>query len=65
VAEHLSEWHDFNAEDRRTYPEMRASPIQVRFADGTVREATGFDIIFRNEPKASVSAWRYIKTSGQ
>jgi hypothetical protein len=39
MAEHLSDWHDFNAEDRKTYPEMNTSPVQVRFADGTTEEA--------------------------
>jgi hypothetical protein len=63
MAEHLSDWHDFNAEDRKTYPEMNTSPVQVRFADGTVEEATGFDMIVRYKPKAFVIAWRYIKSA--
>jgi hypothetical protein len=65
MAEHLSDWHNFNAENLKTYPEMNSSPIQVRFANGTTEEATGFDIIVRYKPKASVIAWRYIKASGQ
>jgi hypothetical protein len=63
MAEHLSYWHDFNAEDRKTYPEMNTSPVQVRFADGTIEEATGFDIILNNKLKASIVAWRYIKSA--
>jgi hypothetical protein len=65
MAEHLSDWHDFNAEDRKTYPEMNASPVQVRFANGATEEATGFDMIVRNKSRASIVAWRYIKASGQ
>jgi hypothetical protein len=65
MTEHLSDWHDFNAEDRKTYPEMNTSPIQVRFANGTTEEATGFDIIVQNKLKGAVTAWRYIKASGQ
>jgi hypothetical protein len=46
MAEHLSYWHDFNAEDRKTYPEMNT-----------------FDIILNNKLKASIVAWRYIKSA--
>jgi hypothetical protein len=62
MAEHLSDWHDFNAEDRNTYPEMNTSPVQVRLSDGTTEEATGFDIIVQNKLKTSVIAWRHIKS---
>jgi hypothetical protein len=35
--EYLSNWHDFNAEDRSTYPKVDAA-VQVRYDSGSEAE---------------------------
>jgi hypothetical protein len=40
--EYLSNWHDFNAEDRSTYPKVDAA-VQVRYDSGSEAEGYGGD----------------------
>jgi hypothetical protein len=67
MADHLSTWHDFNAENRDTYPQVMDSPVQLRFVDGFSIDFESFRVflqskVFQNVP---VVAWRYIKAPGR
>jgi hypothetical protein len=60
--EHLSNWHDFNPDDRSTYPKV-ASAVQVKFADGQRVEALSFTVFMSANPlsRSQILGWRYIK----
>jgi hypothetical protein len=61
---HVSNWHDFNPEDRSTYPKVEAA-VQVRYGSGS--EAEGYrDDFFPHCNLLSGSTivnWRYIKAT--
>jgi hypothetical protein len=63
MAEHLSEWHDFRANDQATYPKVMDSPLQLRFVSGSIGDFDAFRSVLQSKAfhKVSVSAWRYIK----
>lgn len=63
---HLSDWHRFDARDRKTYPKVDA-PVQVRFDDGQMEEGHSpmFFPIGKLLPSSSINAWRYIKGVAQ
>jgi hypothetical protein len=58
---HLSDWHEFNPGDRRTYPKVEA-PVQVRFDDGRLDEGDSQTFFPRRGllPTSSIIGWRYI-----
>jgi hypothetical protein len=63
VIKHLSDWHEFDPNDRKTYPKVEA-PVQVRFDDGRTEEG-GSQMFFPVKkllPGSSIKAWRYIKS---
>jgi hypothetical protein len=59
--EHLSDWHNFKPNDRKTYPRIKTTPVLVRLSDGSTFEAKSFQTFMKGEPDISVVAWRYIK----
>jgi hypothetical protein len=58
MASHLSDWHEFNQDDRKTHPQIVNSPVQVRFANGTTAEATSFEPFVKGSQKSAVAGWR-------
>jgi hypothetical protein len=36
MADHLSTWHDFDAANRDTYPQVLDSPVQLCFVSGFI-----------------------------
>jgi hypothetical protein len=65
MMDHVSDWHLFDPIDRKTYPQMEA-PVQVRFHNGQIEEGDGRMFFPRTKllPGSSITAWRYIKSSG-
>ena len=63
---HLSDWHMFDAGDRKTYPKVSA-PVQVGFDDCRMEEEDSrmFFPIDKLLPCSSIKAWRYITTVSQ
>jgi hypothetical protein len=59
VIKNLSDWHEFDPNNRKTYPKVEA-PVQVRFDDGRLEE--GDSRRFFPVKKSSIEAWRYIKS---
>jgi hypothetical protein len=57
--EHLSDWHDFDPENRSTYPTVNA-PVQVRYEHGNMTEGKSFKS-FLQPPVLPITGWRYIK----
>jgi hypothetical protein len=59
---HLSNWHSFDAADRRTYPRTN-SPMQVKYAGGGL--ALGYTLDFfpvlNTMLESQITGWRYIK----
>jgi|HubBroStandDraft_6_1064221.scaffolds.fasta_scaffold246469_1 hypothetical protein len=60
--QHLGDWHDFNANDRRTYPKVY-SPIQVQYANGRKSEGDFLKLLshVRMLHEPAITGWRYIK----
>jgi hypothetical protein len=58
---HLSDWHNFDPNDRGTYPKV-AAPVQVRYADGQQIEVNFFRSIL--SPHSQITGWRYIMAKG-
>jgi hypothetical protein len=58
---HISDWHDFNAEDWATYPKVNAT-VQVKFDSGRLQEGETRTFFPRegNLEGSSIAAWRYI-----
>jgi hypothetical protein len=59
---HLSDWHNFDANDRSTYPKV-SSPVQIKLDNGRMYEGDGL-IFFPSVghlPGSLIVNWRYIK----
>jgi hypothetical protein len=58
-------WHDFDVNDRSTYPKVMAS-VQVKDANGRVAEGDSRELFSRDNlvAESPVIAWRYIKAAG-
>ena len=67
MAYHLSDWHDFGAEDSDTYPQVMDSPVQLRFVSGFTADLQSFGSFLRSKSfrKVPLAAWRYIKEPRQ
>ena len=63
---HPSDWHMFDAGDRKTYPTVDA-PVQVKFNDGKYEEGGSrmFFPLAQLLPCSSIHAWRYVKGVAQ
>jgi hypothetical protein len=61
---HLSNWHDFNPEDRSTYPKVDAA-VQVRYDGGSEAEGYRDDFfpLCRRLSDSTIVNWRYIKAT--
>jgi hypothetical protein len=62
---HLSTWHDFDENDKSSYPKVCAR-VQVKHVNGRVAEGDSFDMLARERliAESAVIAWRYIKAAG-
>ena len=67
MADELSTWHDFDAENRDTFPQVMDSPVQLRFVNNFTVDFESFRIFLQSKAfhKVPVVAWRYIKAPGK
>jgi hypothetical protein len=54
--DHLSDWHEFDSSDRKTYPKVDA-PVQVRFDDETLQQGDTCGDTLRGVMQPTLAFW--------